>query len=62
MKTAYLVAKTLGSYDGDFIANSFVRFEVEGQLGIVALDYDLRGFLDSLLKSISGLLKMFKQE
>ena len=46
---ADLVAKTLGGYVGDLIANALVGFEVEGQFRIVALDNDLCGFLDGLL-------------
>ncbi len=34
----YLIAKTLGGDDGDFIADSLVGFEVEGEFGVVALD------------------------
>ena len=43
-----LVAKTLGGDDSDFIANAFVGLEVEGELGVVSLDDDLGGLLDSL--------------
>lgn len=43
-----LVAKTLGSDDGDLIADSLVGLEVEGKLGVVPLDDDLGGLLDSL--------------
>ena len=43
-----LVAKTLGSNDGNLIANSLVGLEVESQLGVVSLDDDLSGLLDSL--------------
>jgi hypothetical protein len=45
---SYLVAKTLRSNDGDLIADSLVGLEVEGQLGVVSLDNDLGGLLDSL--------------
>ena len=44
----YLVAKTLRSNDGYLIADSFIGFEIEGELGVVSLDDDLSGFLDSL--------------
>lgn len=45
---SYLVAKTLGSNDGNFIANSLVGLEVESQLWVVSLDDDLCGLLDCL--------------
>jgi len=45
---AYLVAQALGGDDGDFIADSLVGLEVEGQLGIVPLNDDLGGLLDCL--------------
>ena len=45
---SYLVAKTLGSNDGNLIANSLVGLEVEGQLGVVSLDDDLGGLLNGL--------------
>lgn len=43
-----LVAKTLGGNDGDLIADALVGLEVEGQLGVVALNDDLSGPLDGL--------------
>lgn len=43
-----LVAKTLGGNDGDLIADALVGLEVEGQLGVVALNDDLCGALDGL--------------
>ena len=43
-----LVAKTLGSNDGDLITDSLVGLEVEGQLWVVTLNDDLGGLLDSL--------------
>ena len=45
---SHLVAKTLGCNDGNLIADSLVGLEVEGQLGVVSLDDDLGGLLDSL--------------
>lgn len=45
---SHLVAKTLRGDDGDFIANALVGLEVEGELGVVSLNDDLRGLLDSL--------------
>jgi len=45
---SYLVAKTLGSNDGNLIANSLVGLEVESQLWVVSLDDDLCGLLDCL--------------
>ena len=45
---SYLVAKTLRCNDGNFIADSLVGLEVEGQLGIVSLNDDLGGLLDGL--------------
>lgn len=45
---SYLVAKTLGSDNGDLIADTLVGLEVEGQLGVVTLDDDLSGALDCL--------------
>lgn len=44
----YLVAKTLRCDDGDFIADAFVRLEVEGEFGVVPLDDDFGGLLDGL--------------
>jgi len=45
---ADLVAKTLGGDDGDFIADPLVGLEVERKLGVVPLNDDLGGLLDSL--------------
>jgi hypothetical protein len=45
----YLVAETLGGDDGDFIADTLVGFEVEGELWVVALDDYFGGFFDGLL-------------
>jgi hypothetical protein len=45
---SHLVAKTLGSNDGDLITDTLVGLEVEGQLGVVTLDDDLSGALDCL--------------
>ena len=43
-----LVAESLGGDDGNLIADALVRFEVEGQFGVIALDDDLGRFLDRL--------------
>lgn len=43
-----LVAQALGGNDGDFIADALVGLEVEGELGVVALDDDLGRLLDRL--------------
>ena len=43
-----LVAETLGGNDGDLIADALVGLEVESQLGVVPLNDDLGGLLDSL--------------
>ena len=45
---ADLVAQALGGYDGNFIADSLVGLEVEGEFGIVSFDDDLCGLLDRL--------------
>lgn len=45
---SHLVAKTLRGDDSDFIANALVGLEVEGELGVVSLNDDLGGLLDSL--------------
>lgn len=44
----YLVAQALGSNDGDFIADTLVSLEVEGQAWVVALNEHLCRLLDSL--------------
>jgi len=46
--TGNLVAKTLRGNDGNFIADSLVCLEIEGQLGVVSLDDDLGGLLNGL--------------
>lgn len=46
--STHLVAKTLGSNNGDLITDSLVGLEVEGQLWVVTLNDDLGGLLDSL--------------
>jgi hypothetical protein len=51
---SYLVAETLGSNDGDLIADSLVGLEVESQLGVVTLNDDLGGLLDSLCRILSA--------
>lgn len=43
-----LVAETLAGNNGNFITDALVRLKVEGELGVVALDDDLGGFLDRL--------------
>lgn len=45
---SYLVAETLGSNDSDLIADALVGLEVEGELGVVALNDDLGGPLNGL--------------
>lgn len=45
---AYLVAQALRGNDGDLIADALVGLEVEGELGVVALDDDLGRLLDCL--------------
>lgn len=45
---SYLVAQALGGNDGDLIADALVGLEVEGELGVVTLNDDLGGLLDSL--------------
>jgi hypothetical protein len=52
--SSYLVAETLGGDDGDLIADSLVGLEVESQLGVVTLNDDLGGLLDSLCRIISA--------
>ncbi len=47
---SYLVAETLRGNNGDLIANTLVRLEVEGELGVVALDDDFGRLLDRLVK------------
>ena len=44
----HLVAEALGGNDGDLIADALVGLEVESQLGVVPLNDDLGGLLDSL--------------
>lgn len=44
----YLVAKTLGGNDRDFIGDSLVGFEVEGKARVVALDENFGALLDGL--------------
>lgn len=48
MTLTNLVAKTLGSNDGDLITDSLIGLEIEGQLWVVTLNDDLGGLLDSL--------------
>jgi hypothetical protein len=45
---SHLVAQTLGGNDGNLIADALVGLEVESQLGVVTLNDDLGGLLDSL--------------
>lgn len=44
----YLVAEALGGNNGDLIADALVGLEVQGELGVVPLNDDLGGLLDSL--------------
>lgn len=44
----HLVAKALGSNDGNLIANALVGLEVQGELGVVPLNDDLGGLLNGL--------------
>ena len=53
MKDSYLVAKTLGGDDGDFIADALVGLEVEGEFGVVAFDDDFGRLFDGLEESQS---------
>ena len=48
LSSSYLVAKTLGSNDGNLIADSLVGLEVEGQLGVVPLNDNFGGLLNGL--------------
>lgn len=43
-----LVAEALGSNDSDLITDTLVGLEVQGELGVVTLNDDLGGLLDSL--------------
>jgi len=45
---AHLVAKTLGSDNGDFIAYSLVGLEIESEFWVVSLDDDFGGLLNGL--------------
>jgi len=45
---AYLVAKTLGSNDGDLVTYALVGFEVQSELWVVAFNDDFGRFLDCL--------------
>lgn len=54
MKEHYLVAKTLRCDNGNFITDALVGFEIEGQLGIIALNDDLCGFFDRLDIILAG--------
>lgn len=45
---ANLVAETLGSNDGNLIADALVGLEVEGETRVVSLNDDLGGLLDGL--------------
>jgi len=51
--SSYLVAKTLGGNDGNLIADSLVGLEIESQLGVIPLNDDLGGLLDSLSSNAS---------
>ena len=45
---SHLVPQALASNDGDFITNTLVGLEVQGQLWVVTFDYDFGRFLDGL--------------
>ena len=47
-ETSNLVAETLGGDDGDLGSNLLVGLEVQGKTGVVLLDENLGGPLDSL--------------
>ena len=44
----HLVSQALASNDGDFIADTLVGLEVQGQFWVVTFDYDFGGFLNGL--------------
>ena len=44
----YLVAETFGSDDGNFIADTFVGFEVEGEFRVVTFDDDFSRLFNGL--------------
>lgn len=44
----YLVAETLGSNNGNLVADALVGLEIESELGVVPLNDDLGGLLDGL--------------
>ena len=48
MSCTHLVPQPLALDGGNLIANALVGLEVESQLGVVALDDDLRRLLDRL--------------
>lgn len=48
IRKTYLVAQALGGDDGNLIADPLVGLEVQSQLGVVPLNDDLGGLLDSL--------------
>ena len=48
-----LVAETLRSNNGDFIADTLVGLEVEGEFGVVAFDDDFGRLLNGLIKTVS---------
>ena len=50
LRKSHLVAKPLRGDYSDFIADALVGLEVEGELGVVTLNDDLGGLLDSLYK------------
>jgi hypothetical protein len=47
-RCSYLVAEPLRCNDGDLIADSLVGLEVESQFGVIPLNDDLGGLLNSL--------------
>ena len=52
---SHLVAKTLRSNDGDFIADTLVGFEVKGELGVIAFNDHFCRLLDSLTMNVSDM-------
>jgi hypothetical protein len=56
-----LVSESLGGDNSDLISKSLVGLEVEGELGVVSLNHDLGGPLDSLSSnSTLGLVTAWK--
>ena len=51
----YLISQSLRSDNGNFVAYPLVGLEVEGEFGVVSLDDDLGGLLDSLCSNTTHL-------